>query len=90
MRSDGMATEMKFGPHDFVMGDDGICVLTLQDAFELSDAERFVREMIAYQESHANAVLLVNLTNTETVRPDARKVIIAGVKEKPYPVCLSA
>lgn len=82
-----MASEIRCGSHVFLMGDDGICVLRLDGTFELAEAEQFVREMLAYQEKHAKSALLVNLTNTNTVAPQSRKVIIAGVRQKPYAVC---
>jgi hypothetical protein len=43
--------------------------------------------MLKYQETYQKSALLVDLTNTSTVAPQARKVIIAGVREKPYAVC---
>jgi hypothetical protein len=43
--------------------------------------------MLGYQEHHAKSALLVNMINAESVAPQSRKVIIAGVREKPYAVC---
>lgn len=82
-----MASEIRFGPHVFLAGDDGVCVMRLNGVFELVEAEQFVKEMLAYQEKHPKSALLVNLTNTSTVAPQSRKLIIAGVREKPYAVC---
>ena len=82
-----MASEILCGPHVFLMGDDGVCVLRLNGTFAPPEAEQFVREMLAYQEKHTKSALLVNMTNTHTVAPQSRKMIIAGVREKPYAVC---
>ena len=46
-----LASETRLGPHNFLMGDDGVCVIRLNGAFEYPEAEQFVREMLAYQET---------------------------------------
>jgi hypothetical protein len=79
--------EFKFGPHTFRTGDDGICALELIGVFEGPAAQQFVKEMHRYQETHAKSALLVILTHGKSVAPEARKLIIAGVREKPYGVC---
>src|SRR5262245_52071140 len=68
------------------MGDDGICVLRLRGVFEVQEAELWVADMLAYQDHHAKCALLVNMSVANSVAPQARKVIIAGVREKPYAV----
>jgi hypothetical protein len=78
---------MVIGPHKLRMGDDGICVLTLAGVFDGPDARVFVDEMLRYQERYPKAALLVNMTAAKTVAPDSRKMIISGVRSKPYGVC---
>ena len=79
--------EYKYGPHTFRTGTDGICSISLVGVFEAPEAREFVKEMLRYQESHPASALLVLLAHGKSVAPDARKVIIGGVREKPYGVC---
>ena len=82
-----MASEKRYGPHTCSMGDDGICVLRLKGVFELPEAQQWVTDMLAYQEQHTKAALIVDMSVANSVAPQARKVIIAGEREKPYAVC---
>jgi hypothetical protein len=82
-----LASEKRYGPQLFLMGDDGICVIRLKGVFDYQEAEQFVKDMLVYQEQHPKSALLVNLTGCQSVAPQSRKVIIAGVREKPYAVC---
>ena len=82
-----MASEKRYGPQLFLMGDDGICVIRLKGVFDAQEAEQFVKDMLAYQEQHSKSALLVNMSNCQSVAPQSRKMIIAGVREKPYAVC---
>jgi hypothetical protein len=82
-----LASEKRYGPHVLLMGDDGICVLRLKGVFEFPEADQFVKDMLVYQEQHPKSALLVDMTHATSVAPQSRKVIIAGVREKPYAVC---
>jgi hypothetical protein len=82
-----LASEKRYGSHVFLMGDDGVCVLRLKGVFEFPEAEQFVKDMLVYQEQHPKSALLVDMSNTNSVAPQSRKMIIAGVREKPYAVC---
>jgi hypothetical protein len=79
--------ETMIGPHKFRTSDDGICALDLIGTFEAAEAREFVKEMHRYQEKHPKSALLVVMNKARTVAPDARKLIIAGVREKQYGVC---
>jgi len=82
-----MTRRIEFGRHSIELGAEGICFMTLVGALELPEAERFVREMKDFQEQHLNVVLILDMTwAVESVRSESRKAIIAGVREKPYPV----
>jgi hypothetical protein len=82
-----LASEKRYGPQLFLMGDDGICVIRLKGVFDAQEAEQFVKDMLVYQEQHPKSALLVNLLSCQSVAPQSRKMIIAGVREKPYAVC---
>jgi hypothetical protein len=82
-----LASEKRYGPQLLLMGDDGICVMRLKGVFDSHEAEQFVKDMLVYQEQHPKSALLVNMSNCQSVAPQSRKVIIAGVREKPYAVC---
>jgi hypothetical protein len=66
----------------------GICLTRLVGVLESPDAERFAQEMRSFQEQYPNAILILDMSRAaESVRPDSRKAIIAGVRASPYPVC---
>jgi len=78
---------LELGPHTMQLRADGICVTTLVGVLESPEADRFAQEMRKYQEQHPNAILILDMTRAESVRPESRKLIIAGVRARPYPVC---
>jgi|RhiMethySRZTD1v2_1073278.scaffolds.fasta_scaffold05773_14 hypothetical protein len=78
---------VKLGPHTMELGADGVCVMTLVGVLELQEAQRFAQEMTAFQDRHPKAILVLNMAEVATVKPESRKAIMTGVRERPYPVC---
>ncbi len=79
--------QIQLGPHRVELGADGILSMTVVGTMELPEAERFAQEMLAFQEQHPKALLILNMAQVKTVKPESRKVIIEGVRKRPYPVC---
>ncbi len=78
---------LKLGAHTMELGADGVCVMTLVGVLELPEAERFTQEMAAFQDLYPKAILVLNMAEVETVKPESRKAIMTGVRGRPYPVC---
>jgi hypothetical protein len=79
--------KIQAGPHTMEPGPDGVFVMRVVGTMERPEAERFAQEMQAFQDKYPNAILILNMGQATTVKPEARKVIMIGVRERPYPVC---
>ena len=82
----GAQKTIQIGPNQLIFGDDNVAVFRLSGKLEREHAAVLVKEISAFQNIHPNLVLLVDLTLGDGLEPDARKLIIAGVTERPYAV----
>ena len=83
-----MPQELKFGPHTFQLGEEGVAIFTVVGVLQAAQAAEFDVAMRAWQEDRPAAVLIVNLTQATSIDAKARKIIMDGVSKAPYGICL--
>ena len=81
-----MLKTVRIGPNQWIEGDDDVALFRLSGKLLKEHAEVLVPMIFAFQDAHPHAVLLVDLSMGEGLEPDARKLIIGGVNERPYAV----